>query len=62
VTFRDFSSINSMKSRVIYSPPLPREGGMWAYSAKEIFSEGCRTFLIYIDPDKYQPVLLELER
>lgn len=62
IAFSDFSLIQKADRRTIYRPPLPEKGKMWAYSAKEIFRERNRNFLIYIDPASYQPVLLEYKQ
>lgn len=62
VQFGDFGELPGVSGRVIYRAKKPGNGKMWPYSAKEIFSEGGKTFIIYIDPEKYQPVLLEYKR
>ncbi len=62
VEFKDFSLISRMKSRVVYRPAPPEDGEMWPYSGKEIFSWDKTNYLIYIDPEIYQPILLEYKR
>lgn len=61
VKFKDFKDLASAKKRVIYKVPRETEGDMWYYSGKEIFSTGKQIFMIYINPDIYQPMLLELK-
>ncbi len=61
VRFKDFSKLHSAKKEVVHKVKKTVGATMWAYSGKEIFSSGRNLFLIYIDPDKYQPVLVELK-
>lgn len=61
VNFSDFEKINDAESVTVYTPVKKEGAPMWPYSGKEIFSEGGRIFIIYIDPLIYQPVLLELK-
>ena len=58
--FSDFKDIPSASSVTVYTPSKKGDAPIWPYSAKEIFSEGRRVFVIYIDPVLYQPLLLEL--
>ncbi len=60
VRFKDFNDLASAKKRVIYKIPDKAKGQMWPYSGKEIFSTGNKIFMIYINPDIYQPMLLEI--
>ncbi len=60
--FAEFRDVGRCAVSSVYHPPLPEKGKMWAYSAKEIFREGDTNYLIYIDPDFYQPILLEYRR
>ncbi|NLV66500.1 MAG: DUF4185 domain-containing protein [Spirochaetes bacterium] len=62
VSFGSFSSIPGAQGRVIYRPAPHEKGKMWPYSGKEIFSSGKTTYLIYIDPEIYQPILVEYNR
>lgn len=59
--FKDFSKIPTAKKEVLFKIKKQGKSGMWPYSGKEIFSSGRSIFLIYIDPDRYQPILVELE-
>lgn len=59
--FKEFSALPFTGSEIIYRVRRAKSSGMWPYSAKEIFSEGRSRFLIYIDPEKYQPLLLEIK-
>ncbi len=61
VRFSDFSGLPGLRGEVVVDLPAPESGSMWAYSAKEIFHTGRRVFLIYINPSKYQPMLVELK-
>jgi len=60
VAFNDFKKLPSAESVTLYTPPAKNDAPIWPYSGKEIFSEGRKVFIIYIDPVLYQPVLLEL--
>lgn len=60
VTFSDFSQIMKARNVTVADLPDPKSGQMWSYSAKEIFSSAERIYLIYINPETYQPMLVEL--
>lgn len=62
ISFKSFSHLPSADGRVIYTPAPHEKGKMWPYSGKEIFSSGKTTYLIYIDPEIYQPILVEYNR
>lgn len=62
ISFDSFSRLPGAAGRVIYRPASHEEGKMWPYSGKEIFSSGKTTYLIYIDPEIYQPILVEYNR
>lgn len=60
VRFKDFSMLRSAEGELLLKA-APRGGNsMWPYSGKEIFSSGSSIFMIYIDPERYQPLLVEL--
>lgn len=59
--FPGFDRINTAEKKIVYTPPKKEGTPMWPYSGKEIFSEGRRIFVIYIDPLLYQPILLEIK-
>lgn len=61
VRFKDFRDLASAEKKTVYKIPGERAGEMWHYSGKEIFSSGKSIFMIYINPDIYQPMLVELE-
>lgn len=61
VRFTDFNNLHSAEKKIVHEVKKPAAGGMWPYSGKEIFSSGRSLFLIYIDPVKYQPLLVELK-
>lgn len=62
INFKSFSRVPAAKGRVIYSPAPHEKGKMWPYSGKEIFSWNKTNYLIYIDPEIYQPILVEYNR
>lgn len=59
VRFNSFATLPFSGKETVYRTGRVKSTGMWPYSAKEIFSEEKSMFLIYIDPDMYQPLLLE---
>jgi len=59
--FKNFSELPSAKRQIIFKVKKNNESAMWPYSGKEIFSSGRSLFLIYIDPVRYQPILVELK-
>jgi len=59
--FKDFEKLPVSGKEIIYKVKRKDKAMMWPYSAKEIFSSGDRIFFIYIDPDIYQPHLVELK-
>ncbi len=61
VRFKDFEALPSATSEILFRVRKENDTGMWPYSAKEIFSEGRSLYLIYIDPGRYQPLLLEIK-
>ena len=61
VRFKNFKDLTSAGTEIMYRVRREKTSGMWSYSAKEIFSAGQSLFLIYIDPDRYQPILLEIK-
>ncbi len=61
VRFNNFKKLPSAESKIVYRVKRKESGAMWPYSGKEIFSSGESMFLIYIDPEKYQPMLVELK-
>lgn len=61
VRFSDFSRLPFAEKQTVYRVHKEEKSGMWPYSAKEIFSSGRSVFIIYIDPVRYQPVLLEVK-
>jgi hypothetical protein len=60
VRFKDFSRIPSAEKEIVLKVYKAEGASMWPYSGKEIFSSGNSLFLIYIDPARYQPLLVEL--
>ena len=61
VRFKEFKKFPKAKSSVVYKPNMKVEDyKLWPYSGKEIFSSNNRIYAIYIDPVKYQPILVEL--
>ncbi len=52
--FRDFAL--KPGGMALYKPPAKKD--VLYYSAKEIFSEAGRRYIIYIDPSIYQPILV----
>lgn len=61
VNFSGFDKLPEAGINTVYTPSRKDGGGIWPYSGKEIFSEGRRIFIIYIDPLIYQPMLIELK-
>jgi len=59
VKFSDFDRIAAAEKKPVYTPRKKDSAAIWPYSGKEIFSEGGKIYVIYIDPVLYQPVLLE---
>ncbi len=59
--FSDFSRLPETETNTVYKPVKKADAPMWPYSGKEIFSQGRRIFIIYIDPLVYQPLLIELK-
>ncbi|HPS58676.1 MAG TPA: hypothetical protein PK514_11280 [Spirochaetota bacterium] len=62
INFNSFSRFPAAKGRVIYRPVPHEKGKMWPYSGKEIFSWNKTNYLIFIDPEIYQPILVEYNR
>lgn len=64
VTFKNFCELNNRLKEVIYIPQLlvqeKNKKPLWYYSGKEIFSTGDLIFIIYINPEDYQPYLLKI--
>ena len=61
VRFKDFKTLPKSKSSVVYKHNiLVEEHKLWPYSGKEIFSSNNKIFAIFIDPVRYQPILVEL--
>jgi len=60
VRFKDFSGFHSADKEIVLKVYKAEGSAMWPYSGKEIFSSGNSLFLIYIDPVRYQPLLVEL--
>lgn len=60
VSFAGFEKLPAAEINTVYTPAKKEGAAIWPYSGKEIFSEGRRIFVIYIDPLLYQPVLIEL--
>jgi len=61
VRFKDFSKLAVARKETVCRVRKADARGMWPYSGKEIFSSGGSIFLIYIDPERYQPLLVELK-
>jgi len=61
VRFKDFSKLPAAGKNTVFRVHKAGSSGMWPYSGKEIFSSGGSLFLIYIDPVRYQPLLVELK-
>jgi len=61
VRFKNFSEFPAAENSVIHRVKKSAPGAMWPYSGKEIFSSGKSIYLIYIDPVRYQPLLVELK-
>lgn len=61
VRFKDFSNFPAAVKDTVLKVKRAEGAAMWPYSGKEIFSSGKSLFLIYIDPDRYQPLLVELQ-
>ena len=61
VQFEKFSALPNTSAEIIHRVKKTDSFKMWPYSAKEIFSSGKSIFFIYIDPVKYQPILVELK-
>jgi len=61
VRFKDFKKLPAAESKVVLKVHKAEGAAMWPYSGKEIFSSGKSLFLIYIDPVRYQPLLVELK-
>ncbi|MCL1865008.1 MAG: DUF4185 domain-containing protein [Spirochaetes bacterium] len=60
--FKDFKKFPKSKSIVVHKTNrLIESNKLWPYSGKEIFSSNNIIFAIYIDPVKYQPILVELK-
>ncbi len=60
VRFKNFGELASAEKTVIHKVKKSGPTAMWPYSGKEIFSSGRSLFLIYIDPQRYQPLLVEV--
>ncbi|HBE88855.1 MAG TPA: hypothetical protein DDW67_06905 [Elusimicrobia bacterium] len=61
LAFRDFGDLaRAAASRTVYTPPA--KPGHLFYSAKEIWRNGKRVHVIYMDPSVYQPVLVSFDR
>jgi hypothetical protein len=61
VRFKEFKKLPGSKSLTVHKTNRVIESNkLWPYSGKEIFSSKNRIFAIYIDPVKYQPILVEL--
>jgi len=61
VRFKEFKKLPKSKSLTVYkNNRLIEANKLWPYSGKEIFSANNKIFAIYIDPMKYQPILVEL--
>ncbi|MCL1833383.1 MAG: DUF4185 domain-containing protein [Leptospirales bacterium] len=62
VRFKEFSKFPKAKSKVVYKNSRVIESNkLWPYSGKEIFSSKNIIYAIFIDPVKYQPILVELK-
>jgi len=61
VRFKDFNDLASAEKKIVYKIPGEVKSGMWHYSGKEIYSSGRSIFMIYINPDTYQPMLVEIK-
>jgi hypothetical protein len=61
VRFKDFKDLSDAEKKVVYKIPGEVKGAMWHYSGKEIYSSGRSIFMIYINPDTYQPMLVEIK-
>jgi hypothetical protein len=61
VRFKNFTELPVAEKKIVYKVKKSEPGAMWPYSGKEIFSSGGSIYLIYIDPQKYQPLLVELK-
>ncbi len=59
--FKDFNGLPASQGVIVHRVSRKADGKMWPYSGKEIFSSGRSLFLIYIDPERYQPLLVELK-
>ena len=61
VRFKEFKKFPKSKSLTVHKNNILIESNkLWPYSGKEVFSLNNRIFAIYIDPVKYQPILVEL--
>jgi len=60
VRFKDFARLPFAEKKILFKVSRHENSAMWPYSGKEIFSSGRNIFLIYIDPVRYQPLLVEL--
>jgi hypothetical protein len=61
VRFKDFADFTKAGRELILKVNKTEGPAMWPYSGKEIFSSGRSLFLIYIDPERYQPLLVEVK-
>jgi hypothetical protein len=61
VRFKDFQKLHAAGKNVVLKVEKSAPTAMWPYSGKEIFSSGRSIYLIYIDPQRYQPLLVELK-
>ncbi len=61
VRFKDFHKLHAAVKTVVLKVEKSSPTAMWPYSGKEIFSSGRSIYLIYIDPQRYQPLLVELK-
>jgi len=61
VRFKEFRNLHAAQKKIVHRVDKPESSGMWPYSGKEIFTSGRNLFLIYIDPVRYQPLLVELK-
>ncbi len=63
VTFSSFKKIRQGNSAILYRPePLASDKGEWPkryYTARQIMATGDSLWVIYIHPEKYQPMLIE---
>ncbi len=61
VRFKDFNKLPAAEKTVVLKVEKSAPTAMWPYSGKEIFSSERSIYLIYIDPLRYQPLLVELK-